>query len=118
MNVYEKARELVGVLKEQDVYKEYVESRKQVFSDPKLKEMLLDLRKVEYDMHRRQLEGKSVSDKEKAKLRELHELARLNSVLGRYMEAEYRFGVMMMDIQKIINEVVPVDKPEAKKEEN
>jgi len=32
--------------------------------------------------------------------------------LANYLEKEYRFSVMMMDIQKIINEVIPEEKGE------
>lgn len=117
MNVHEKARELVRAVKEQDVYKDFVESKQQVFSDSKLKEMLLDLRRAELDLHRRKLAGETVGDKEQEKLQQLYELARVNSVLARYLEVEYRFSMLMMDIQKIINEAVPLKKADMAKKD-
>lgn len=112
MSVYEKARELVEVLKEEEVYTQFVHWQRQVFDDPKHKEMLLDLRNKEFELHRQQLMGKEVGEGQKEALRKLYEIARHDSVIGRYLEVEYRFSRMMMDIQKIINDAVPVKRPE------
>jgi cell fate (sporulation/competence/biofilm development) regulator YlbF (YheA/YmcA/DUF963 family) len=111
MSVYDKARELVAVLKEEEVYSDFIKWQRQVFEDPRLKEMLLDLRSKEFDLHRQQLLGKEVSEEQKEALRRLYEIARHDPTIGRYLEAEYRFSRMMMDIQKIINDAVPVKQP-------
>jgi len=111
MDVYEKARELVEVLKQEDVYTAFLKWQRQVFDDPKLKEMLLDLRSKEFEMHRQQLMGKEVSEEQKEALRRLYEIARHDNTIGSYLEVEYRFSRMMMDIQKIINDAVPVKQP-------
>lgn len=115
MQVYDKAREMVEVLKQEEVYTEFVKWQRQVFDDPKLKEMLLDLRNKEFEIHRQQLMGKGVTEEQKETLRKLYEIARLDPSIGNYLEVEYRFSRMMMDIQKIINDAVPVKRPEEMK---
>jgi len=112
MKVYEKARELVEALQQEEIYAEFVKWQRQVFADPGLKETLLALRRHEFELHRQQLKGKELSEEEKDNLRRLYESARQDAVIKLYLEAEYRFSRMMMDIQKIINAAVPVKGPE------
>lgn len=115
MNVYDKARELVEVLKQEEVYAEFIQGQRQVFDDPEHKAMLLNLRNKEFDLHRQQLMGKEVSEEHKETLRRLYEIARHNPTVGHYLDVEYRFSQMMMSIQKIINDAVPVKRPEERK---
>ncbi|MDD4768583.1 MAG: YlbF family regulator [Eubacteriales bacterium] len=112
MRVYEKARELVEALKQEEIYSEFVKWQGQVFAAPRLKETLLALRRHEFELHRQQLKGKDASEEEKDNLRRLYETARQDDVINRYLDAEYRFSRMMLDIQKIINDAVPVKRPE------
>jgi cell fate (sporulation/competence/biofilm development) regulator YlbF (YheA/YmcA/DUF963 family) len=112
MRVYEKARELVVALKQEEIYAEFVKWQRQVFAAPRLKETLLALRRHEFELHRQQLTGKDASEEEKDNLRRLYESARRDDVIKCYLEAEYRFSKMMLDIQKIINAAVPVKGPE------
>lgn len=114
MNVYDKARELVEVLKQEQVYAEFIKGQRQVFDDPEHKAMLLNLRNKEFDLHRQQLMGKEVSEEHKETLRRLYEIARHNPTVAHYLDVEYRFSQMMMSIQKIINDAVPVKRPEEK----
>lgn len=111
MQVYEQARQLVEVLKQEEVYKEFIGLQLRVFGDPKLKELLLTLRRREFELHRRQLQGAEVSDEEKQGIEELHSKALQEEELQRYLDAEYRFSRLMLDIQKIINAAVPVRRP-------
>jgi cell fate (sporulation/competence/biofilm development) regulator YlbF (YheA/YmcA/DUF963 family) len=112
MKVYEKARELVEALKQEEIYAEFVQWQRQVFADPGLKETLLALRRHEFELHRQQLKGQELSEEERNNLRRLYDTARQDDVIKRYLEAEYRFSRMMMDIQKIINGAVPVKRQE------
>jgi len=111
MSVYDKARELVDALQQEEVYTEFIQYQREVYQDPQHKEMLLSLRNKEFAVNRQQLLGKEVGEDEKEELRRLYEVARHNPVVGGYMDAEYKFSRMMMDIQKIINDAVPVQRP-------
>lgn len=112
MDVYDKARELAEVLKQEEVFTQFVHWQSQVFANSKLKERLLDLRRAEFALQRRQLSGKEVSTEQKEALRRLYEAARQDETISRYLEIEYRFSGMLKDIQKIINDAVPVKRPE------
>jgi cell fate (sporulation/competence/biofilm development) regulator YlbF (YheA/YmcA/DUF963 family) len=102
----------VEVLKDEEIYSEFVHWQQQVFANPRLKEKLLALRNREYALHRQQLKGKNISEGEMADIRKLYETTREDDVTRSYLDAEYRFSKMMMDIQKIINDAVPVKGPE------
>lgn len=108
MKVHDKARELVEVLKEEEVYQEFVHWQQQVFFAPKPKETLLALRRQEFALHARQLQGGVLSEEEKADLQEAYRQACTQDVLRQYLEAEHRFSKVMLEIQKIINGAVPI----------
>ena len=58
-------------------------------------------------LHRLQLRGKDISEEELANLRQMYATAREDAVIRSYLDG-YRFSKMMLDIQKIINNAVPV----------
>ncbi len=99
---------MVAVLKEEKIYSDFVYWQRQVFDDVRLKEKLMALRQHEFALHRLQLRGKDISEEELANLRQMYATAREDAVIRSYLDAEYRFSKMMLDIQKIINNAVPV----------
>ncbi|MTI95094.1 MAG: YlbF family regulator [Firmicutes bacterium] len=112
MSVYDKARELVIELRKESTYTEFVEWQEKVLADPDLKAMLTDLRSKEFELQKQELLGQEVPAEQRAKLHRLYDVVRLNPALRRYLELEYRFIQMMMDIQKTINEAMPIKLPE------
>ncbi|HHV34771.1 MAG TPA: YlbF family regulator, partial [Syntrophomonadaceae bacterium] len=52
MNLYDDAHKLARALKESEEYQGLLKARKQLGSDTKNKEMLLEFRRLQWEMHR------------------------------------------------------------------
>lgn len=102
MNVYDHAHGLARALKESGEYQGLLEAREKLESDPKNKEMLLDFRRCQWEMEKARVLEKDVDELTKHRFQQLAELVAANSTIQEYFAAEYRFGQVMADIQKIL----------------
>ncbi|MGD0154303.1 MAG: YlbF family regulator [Thermacetogeniaceae bacterium] len=102
MNAYDQAHELARTLKASDEYRVFLDSRKQLEADPKNKEMLDDLRRLQWEMEMAQAMGKEVDEAKQKQAGQLVQLVTLNPTLKDYLGAEYRFAQLMADVQKIL----------------
>lgn len=102
MNVYDHAHSLARALKQSEEYRGLLEARKRLESDPKNKEMLLDFRRCQWEMEKARALEKEVDELTKRRFQQLAELVGANPTVQEYLAAEYRFGRVMMDIQKIL----------------
>ncbi len=102
MNAYDQAHELARTLKASEEYRVFLDARKRLETDPKNKEMLDDLRRLQWEMEMAQAMGKEVDEAKKTQASQLIQLVNLNPTLKDYLGAEYRFAQLMADIQKIL----------------
>lgn len=106
MNHYDYAHSLARALKESDEYKGLLKTRKQLDLDPKNKEMLLEFRRFQWEMEKSRVLQQEVDQITKRRMKQLGELVGANPTIQEYLMAEYRFGQIMADIQKILSEVL------------
>lgn len=104
MNPYDAAHALAKALRESPEFKEMKKAQEDVKADISAKEMLLDFRREQFNMHKQQLSGVEVSQEQKEKLEKLFEVVNMNSLIKRLLNAEYKVSIMLQDIQKIISE--------------
>jgi len=104
MNPYDAAHALAKALRESPEFKEMKKAQEDVKADLSAKEMLLDFRREQFNMHKQQLSGVEISQEQKEKLEKLFEVVNMNSLIKRLLNAEYKVSVMLQDIQKIIGE--------------
>ncbi len=104
MNPYDAAHALAKALRESPEFKEMKKAQDDVKADISAKEMLLDFRREQFNMHKQQLSGVEVSQEQKEKLEKLFEVVNMNSLIKRLLNAEYKVSIMLQDIQKIISE--------------
>jgi cell fate (sporulation/competence/biofilm development) regulator YlbF (YheA/YmcA/DUF963 family) len=102
MAVYDLAHRLARKIKETEEYMEYLEIRKKVMENEKTKEMLLDFRKEQFKLQAKQISGQEITEEEKEKLNNLRQIIDLNANIKKYLEAEYRVGVLLDDLQEIL----------------
>lgn len=102
MAVYDLSHRLAKMLKKSDEYKAYLEARKQVMTDEKTKEMLLDFKKEQYKLQVKQFSGQEIDEDDKKRLTNLQEIVNLNNAIKKYMEAEYRVTILLNDVQEIL----------------
>ncbi len=104
MNPYDAAHNLAKALRESPEFKEMKEAQEAVKTDSSAKEMLLDFRKEQFSMHKKQLTGEEISTEQKDKLEKLFDVVSMNTLIKRLLDAEYKVSIMLQDIQKIISE--------------
>jgi cell fate (sporulation/competence/biofilm development) regulator YlbF (YheA/YmcA/DUF963 family) len=104
MNHYDYAHNLARALKESEEYQAMLKAKEQMEADPKNKEMLLEFRKFQWEMQKSQALQEEIDEVTKRRMAQLGDLVGANSAIQGYLMAEYRFGQVMMDIQKILSD--------------
>ena len=104
MNSYDAARLLAKALRESSEVKAYREAGEALKNDESARGMLRDLRVEQFKLQKQKLSGLEIAPEQEEKLEKLSQIVGMNLTAKRLMEAEYRLGVMMADIQKIIAE--------------
>jgi cell fate (sporulation/competence/biofilm development) regulator YlbF (YheA/YmcA/DUF963 family) len=106
MNPYDKAHELIRVLRNSEQFRRVKEAREKVEGDPQALNMLQDFRKRQWELETKQLTGGDVSQADIDNLNRLAEVVSLHRDVHTYLEAEYQFSMMISDIQRLLGEVV------------
>lgn len=104
MNVYDSAHALARALKESPELKSFQEAQAQLKSDASAREMLMDFRKEQLTLQRQQFSGLEIAPEQEEKLERLGQVISMNLTIKRFLEAEYRAGVLLQDVQQIIAE--------------
>lgn len=104
MNVYDHANALARALRSSPEYRNLREAAKRLEADKSAKEMLMDFYRLQRETEEQKAKGIEVSEDQESRLKKLLEIINLNLTVKNYLNAEYRFSVMLGDIQKIIFE--------------
>jgi cell fate (sporulation/competence/biofilm development) regulator YlbF (YheA/YmcA/DUF963 family) len=102
MNAYDQAHELARALKASSEYRAWLDSRKQLEADPKNKEMLNEMRLLQWELEMDRAMGREVDADKKKRMQQVSDLVNLNPTLRDHLGAEYRFAQLMADVQKIL----------------
>lgn len=106
MNVYDHAYALAKAIKVSPEYKNFLHAKEKLDGDSSAKEMLTDFRKHQLELQKQKFSGIELAPEQEERLNKLMEVINLNMTVKEYLEAEYRFSVMLADIQKIIGEAM------------
>ncbi|MEZ0535624.1 YlbF family regulator [Caldicellulosiruptoraceae bacterium PP1] len=108
-NVYDAAYNLVNTLKESNEYKEYKKAKEKIDNDPKLKEMIKDFKKKQFEIQTMQLQGKQVASDDIYKLQQLYQIISLHNDINEFLSKEIILQKILADITKIIAEAIDFD---------
>ncbi|NLX91951.1 MAG: hypothetical protein GXZ07_10305 [Firmicutes bacterium] len=106
MNIYDCAHALVKAIKSSPEYKNFKAAKEKLQEDSDAKKMISDLRKIQWNMQKQKISGIEIAPEQEKQLSRLLEVANLNLVVKEYLEAEYKFSIILTDIQKIISEAM------------
>ncbi|MCX7695054.1 MAG: YlbF family regulator [Caloramator sp.] len=109
MNIYDKAHELARLLKNSPEVIEYKKMMDKIKENEENKKIIEDLRKKEFEVYSKQLQGVQITKEEMEAINNLYGIVQHNSVIREYLEAERRFSIMWQDIIKILGEAVDID---------
>jgi len=104
MNLYDHAHALARAIRMSPQYRDFKKSCEKLEKDAKAKEMLSDFRKTQWELQKQKASGLEVAPEQEKRLSQILEVISLNMTVKEYLETEYRFSVMLADIQKIITE--------------
>lgn len=106
MNIYDCAHALVKAIKSSPEYKNFKTAQEKLQEDSDAKKMVGDLRKIQWNMQKQKISGIEIAPEQEEQLSRLLEVVNLNLVVKEYLEAEYKFSIILTDIQKIIGEAM------------
>jgi cell fate (sporulation/competence/biofilm development) regulator YlbF (YheA/YmcA/DUF963 family) len=104
VNPYDAAHRLARALQESTEFTGYREAQAALKSDPGAREMLMDFRAQQLNLQRQKLSGLELAPEQEEKLEKLYHVITMNLTIKHFLEAEYRLGVLMGDIHKVIGE--------------
>jgi cell fate (sporulation/competence/biofilm development) regulator YlbF (YheA/YmcA/DUF963 family) len=106
MNLYDKAHELARAIRNSQEFQELKQAKEKVDQDPDAKRMLEDFRKRQWDLEAKMMTGNQPTQEERDALQKLHDVIQMHQAIRNYLQAEYRFSVIVGDVQKIIGESI------------
>lgn len=106
MNPYDAVHSLAKALQDSPEYQSFQEAQALLKTDASAREMLIDFRTMQLNLQRQQLTGLEVAPEQEEKLEKLYQVIGMNLTVKRFLETEYRLGVILQDVQKIISEAI------------
>lgn len=106
MNVYDTANKLSQEIKDSNEYKEYKKVKEEIKLKPDLKEKIENFEKARQEMQMIMIKGGKPVEEKTAEIQNMYTELIKNDVIKTYFEAEYRFSMLITDMNKIISEAV------------
>ncbi|HWR08136.1 YlbF family regulator [Sporomusa sp.] len=106
MNVHDKAHELGRALRGSEEYQAFLNTKKQLDSDPTSKKMVQDFFKKKLAAEYELMAGNPEDKEKSAELQKMYELIVLNPKARDFIHAHMRFQQIAADIYKIIGDAV------------
>jgi len=106
MNPHDKAHELARAIRESQEFRTMSDRKRLVEADVSAKKMLDEFRRRQWELETRRLMGETITEDDMEQIKRLHDAIQLHTVAREYLEAEYRFGIIYSDIQKILGDAV------------
>ena len=110
MNIYDTANNLAREIRESDVFKKLKNAKDMIYSDPEKKDLVEEFAKLKVEvqlMEIKQQNHEEVNQEDKrVKLAKLYNTLISNKDIKEYFDLQVQFNQMMIDINKIIGDVV------------
>ena len=110
MNIYDTANNLAREIRESDVFKNLKNAKERIYADPEKKELVEEFDKLKVEvqlMEIKQQNHEEVNQEDKrVKLAKLYNTLISNKDIKEYFDLQVQFNQMMIDINKIIGDVV------------
>lgn len=110
MNIYDTANNLAREIRESDVFKKLKNAKDMIYSDPEKKDLVEEFDKLKVEvqlMEIKQQNHEEVNQEDKrVKLAKLYNTLISNKDIKEYFDLQVQFNQMMIDINKIIGDIV------------
>lgn len=109
--IYDKAHELARAIRFSPEYKEFKEAKKIIEQNSENRKILNDFHAKQMEIQSMQMLGQEISPEKKQEYEKMAELLTFHPTVHSYLQAEYKLGKVMADIQKILAEALELDVP-------
>ena len=110
MNIYDTANNLAREIRESDLFKKLKDAKERIYADSEKKELVEEFDKLKVEvqlMEIKQQNHEEVNQEDKrVKLAKLYNTLISNKDIKEYFDLQVQFNQMMIDINKIIGDVV------------
>lgn len=106
MNVYDTVNQLAQEIKSSNEYLDFKKYKEQIKSNSELENKIKEFEKTRYEVQIASLGGKTANKEQEEKMQQLYaELIAIEEV-KKYFDAEFKFNILLADVNKIIGESV------------
>ena len=105
-NPYDKARELSIAIKESQEYIDYTAAKERASHNPELVAVLNDYQEKQFDLQRKTLLGEEIGSDVMQQMQNLYQILAADPAAAAYLQAEYRFTMMVNDIYGVLGDIV------------
>ncbi len=107
MEIYDTANQLASEIKRSSQFKDYKEYKDKVFNNPETKEKIEEFEKLKQEIQIAEIKKSSdgIEEKKMQLIKSYNELIQ-NEEIKKYFECELKFNELMVDINKILGDVV------------
>jgi cell fate (sporulation/competence/biofilm development) regulator YlbF (YheA/YmcA/DUF963 family) len=104
MSPYDKAKELVNIIRDSDEVKEYLKIKEVIYKDEECKELISEFRNKQVEVQSLLMQGQEADKEKMEKLQSLYQILVANPNVKDFFDKEVQFDEMLSDIYKIIGD--------------
>lgn len=109
VNIHDKAHELANTIRELEEVKKLKEISEKINQDENSKQMLKELREVQFLVFNEQRAQEKISEESQEKFRIVSEKVMKSPLLSEYVQYEQKVGIIIDDIMKILNNAFGIE---------
>lgn len=109
--LYDRIHELARALRASSEYAAWQKAQKELAKNKESQKILHDFQAKQMEMQTMQMLEKEIPEAKKEEFKKMLDLLQFHPTVQEYLEAEFRLGQILEDIQKIITDVLDL-KPE------
>lgn len=106
MNVYDTANKLAQEIKESEEIKNYRKYKELVNTNPDIKEKIKKFEALRYEIQLSAMQGLEANKDKEKELQETYTELLSKENVKEYFDSEFKFNILLADVNKIIGEAV------------
>lgn len=106
MNTYDLAHQLSRSIQSEEVYKVLFQKKQELDRNPSAKKIVQNFRQRQWEFEQKRMLGEDITHSDQKLMQELQNALSENSLAREFLQAEYQFGILFQDVQKVLAEAV------------
>ncbi len=106
MNVYDTVNKLAQEIKDSEEYKNYKKYKELIKSNTEVNEKIKKFETLRYDVQISAMQGLEANKEKEKELQDIYTELLSKENVKEYFDAEFKFNVLIADVNKIIGEAV------------